>query len=83
MSHSTPISRLPSIASSTAGMPWSRPRAAAPWTPPPSPLGFTRGQKLALWLLRIVAGVALLAVACVLMGFHVSTLLRPGQWWRG
>jgi hypothetical protein len=67
----------PSIASWTAGMPRSSPRAAAPWTPPPSPLGLTPGQRAVLRSLRIVLGVALLAVAGVLMAVHLWSL--PGR----
>jgi hypothetical protein len=70
--------RTPSTASSTAaGIGLSLPRAAAPWTPPPSPLGLTPGQRAVLRSLRIVLGVALLAVAGVLMAVHLWSL--PGR----
>jgi hypothetical protein len=62
----------PSIASWTAGMPWSSPRAAAPSRPPPSRYGFTLGERVVLRSLRIVLGLALLVVAGLLMAAHLA-----------
>jgi hypothetical protein len=74
MTTSTPSKPL--IASSTVryGAPWTSPRAVAPSRPRPWADGSRAGSIIARRVVSIILGLALLAVAGVLMGVHLWSL---------